>query len=172
MLCGMSVGPGHQSRRADIQGLRAVAVLAVIGFHVLGWPRGGYLGVDAFFVVSGFVITGVLLRERQRTGRTSLRAFWARRARRILPLALVVIAAVVAVAPWAWAGAKVAAVRSDALYATFFAAHRRHAARQPHDLGAHMAQCLGLAQEPQRRPRRGGWRGSLGGCRRRRQFQG
>ena len=129
MLCGMSVGPGHQSRRADIQGLRAVAVLAVIGFHVLGWPRGGYLGVDAFFVVSGFVITGVLLRERQRTGRTSLRAFWARRARRILPLALVVIAAVVAVAPWAWAGAKVAAVRSDALYATFFAANWHYAAR-------------------------------------------
>ena len=129
MLCGMSVGPGHQSRRADIQGLRAVAVLAVIGFHVLGWPRGGYLGVDAFFVVSGFVITGVLLRERQRTGRTSLRAFWARRARRILPLALVVIAAVVAVAPWAWAGAKVAAMRSDALYATFFAANWHYAAR-------------------------------------------
>ena len=105
-----------------------MAVLAVIGFHVLGWPRAGYLGVDAFFVVSGFVITGVLLRERDRTGRTSLRAFWARRARRILPLALVVIAAVVAVAPLAWAGAKVAAVRADAIYATFFAANWHFAA--------------------------------------------
>ena len=70
----MSVEPGRSARRADIQGLRAVAVLAVIGFHVLGWPRAGYLGVDAFFVVSGFVITGVLLRERDRTGRTSLGA--------------------------------------------------------------------------------------------------
>jgi peptidoglycan/LPS O-acetylase OafA/YrhL len=123
MLCGMSVSPRHPQRRADIQGLRAVAVLAVIGFHVLGWPQGGYLGVDAFFVVSGFVITGLLLRERERTGRTSLRAFWTRRARRILPLALVVIAAVVAVAPLAWAGPKVAAVRSDAIWATFFAAN-------------------------------------------------
>ncbi|HET8988129.1 MAG TPA: acyltransferase family protein [Humibacillus sp.] len=124
----MSVRAEQSARRADIQGLRAVAVLAVIGFHVLGWPRGGYLGVDAFFVVSGFVITGLLLRERDRTGRTSLRAFWARRARRILPLALVVIAAVVAVAPWAWAGAKAAAVRSDAIYATFFAANWHYAA--------------------------------------------
>src|SRR5688572_29842566 len=53
MLCGMSVEAGQSARRADIQGLRAVAVLAVIGFHVLGWPRAGYLGVDAFFVVSG-----------------------------------------------------------------------------------------------------------------------
>ncbi|TQM64982.1 peptidoglycan/LPS O-acetylase OafA/YrhL [Humibacillus xanthopallidus] len=123
MLCGMSVSPEQPRRRADIQGLRAVAVLAVIGFHVFGWPQGGYLGVDAFFVVSGFVITGLLLRERERTGRTSLRAFWARRARRILPLALVVIAAVVAVAPLAWAGPKVAAVRTDAIWATFFAAN-------------------------------------------------
>jgi peptidoglycan/LPS O-acetylase OafA/YrhL len=123
MLSGMSVRSGGSARRADIQGLRAVAVLAVIGFHVLGWPQGGYLGVDAFFVVSGFVITGLLLRERERTGGTSLRAFWARRARRILPLALVVITAVVAVAPLAWAGAKVAAVRTDAIWATFFAAN-------------------------------------------------
>src|SRR6478609_1000280 len=123
MLCGMSVSPARPQRRADIQGLRAVAVLAVIGFHVLGWPQGGYLGVDAFFVVSGFVITGVLLRERERTGRTSLRGFWTRRARRILPLALVVIAAVLAVAPFTWAAPKVAAVRTDAVWATFFAAN-------------------------------------------------
>ncbi|WP_185747395.1 acyltransferase family protein [Humibacillus xanthopallidus] len=119
----MSVNPRQPQRRADIQGLRAVAVLAVIGFHVLGWPQGGYLGVDAFFVVSGFVITGLLLRERERTGRTSLRAFWARRARRILPLALVVIGAVLAVAPFTWAAPKVAEVRTDAVWATFFAAN-------------------------------------------------
>ncbi|WP_162181026.1 acyltransferase family protein [Terrabacter tumescens] len=125
----MTDGPVGGPRRADIQGLRAVAVLAVIAFHVFGWPGGGYLGVDAFFVVSGFVITGVLLRERDRTGRISLRAFWIRRARRILPLALVVIAAVVVVAPWAWAGAKVASVRADALWATLFAANWHYAAR-------------------------------------------
>jgi peptidoglycan/LPS O-acetylase OafA/YrhL len=118
-----SAGP----RRADIQGLRAVAVVAVISFHVLGWPAGGYLGVDAFFVVSGFVITGVLLRAQQ-AGRLSLRAFWARRARRLLPLALIVIAAVIAVLPWAYAPAKGAAVRLDALFAALFTANWHFAA--------------------------------------------
>ncbi|WP_344256346.1 acyltransferase family protein [Terrabacter carboxydivorans] len=125
----MSDGPVGGPRRADIQGLRAVAVLAVIAFHLFGWPRGGYLGVDAFFVVSGFVITGVLVRERDRTGRISLRAFWIRRARRILPLAVLVIAAVVVVAPWAWAGAKAASIRADAVWAALFSANWHYAAR-------------------------------------------
>jgi len=129
MLSRMSDGPVVGPRRADIQGLRAVAVAAVIAFHLFGWPSGGYLGVDAFFVVSGFVITGVLVRERERTGRISLRAFWVRRARRILPLALLVIAAVVAIAPWAWAGAKVASIHTDALWAMLFAANWHYAAR-------------------------------------------
>ncbi|KRB46014.1 hypothetical protein ASD90_09720 [Terrabacter sp. Root181] len=106
-----------------------MAVTAVIAFHLFGWPSGGYLGVDAFFVVSGFVITGVLVRERERSGRISLRAFWIRRARRILPLALLVIAAVVAIAPWAWAGAKVASIHTDALWAMLFAANWHYAAR-------------------------------------------
>jgi peptidoglycan/LPS O-acetylase OafA/YrhL len=117
------------ARRADIQGLRAVAVAGVIAFHVVGWPGGGFLGVDAFFVVSGFVITGVLLRERDRTGRTSLRAFWARRARRILPLALLVITAVVVASGWAYAPAKAAAVRADALWSALFAANWHFAAQ-------------------------------------------
>nr|WP_255358553.1 acyltransferase family protein [Terrabacter sp. Root181] len=125
----MNDGPVGGPRRADIQGLRAVAVTAVIAFHLFGWPSGGYLGVDAFFVVSGFVITGVLVRERERSGRISLRAFWIRRARRILPLALLVIAAVVAIAPWAWAGAKVASIHTDALWAMLFAANWHYAAR-------------------------------------------
>ncbi len=129
MLSRMSDGPVGGPRRADIQGLRAVTVTAVIAFHLFGWPSGGYLGVDAFFVVSGFVITGVLVRERDRTGRISLRDFWIRRARRILPLALLVIAAVVVIAPWAWAGAKVASIRSDALWAALFAANWHYAAR-------------------------------------------
>jgi len=122
MLCGM------ERRRGDIQGLRAVAVAAVIAFHVFGWPTGGYLGVDAFFVVSGFVITGVLLRAHRARGRISLRAFWARRARRILPLALIVIGAVVAVLPWAYGPARGDEVRTDALFATVFAANWRFAA--------------------------------------------
>ncbi|WP_353509139.1 acyltransferase, partial [Intrasporangium sp.] len=115
----MTGAPGSQ-RRADIQGLRAVAVAVVIAFHVFGWPTGGFLGVDVFFVVSGFVITGVLLRAQEHTGRISLGAFWSRRARRILPLALIVIGAVVAVLPWAYGPAKTAAVRMDALFAAIF----------------------------------------------------
>lgn len=119
-------------RRADIQGLRALAVAAVIAHHLVGWPTAGFLGVDVFFVVSGFVITGLLLRERECTGRTSLAAFYARRARRILPAALVVLAATVLAARWAFAPAKAAAVEVDALWAAFFAGNW-HLARQGSD---------------------------------------
>lgn len=124
------MAPGH--RRADIQGLRALAVVAVIAHHLVGWPRAGFLGVDVFFVVSGFVITGLLLREREGTGRTSLRAFYARRARRILPAALVVLAATVVAARWAVAPAKAAAIEVDALWAALFAGNW-HLARQGAD---------------------------------------
>jgi peptidoglycan/LPS O-acetylase OafA/YrhL len=125
MLARMTSGqrPHHDQRRADIQGLRAVAVAGVIANHLFDWPRGGFLGVDAFFVVSGFVITGVLLRQRDRTGRTSLASFWARRARRILPLALIVLAVIVATARWAYPPAKAAGIQTDAVWATLFAAN-------------------------------------------------
>jgi peptidoglycan/LPS O-acetylase OafA/YrhL len=81
------------SVRHDVQGLRALAVVAVILCHVTGWPRGGFVGVDVFFVVSGFLITGLLLREAAATGRVSLPGFFARRIRRIAPAAVLVIAA-------------------------------------------------------------------------------
>jgi len=90
--------PGDRSFRPDVQGLRAVAILLVVLFHA-GIPgiSGGYVGVDVFFVISGFVITGVLLREHHSTGRTSIRAFYGRRARRIIPAAtLVIIVTVIA----------------------------------------------------------------------------
>ncbi|WP_256788400.1 acyltransferase [Frankia sp. AvcI1] len=67
-----------------LDGLRAIAVLAVFVHH-MGLLPGGYLGVDLFLVLSGFLITGLLLAERDRTGRISLRAFWGRRAFRLLP---------------------------------------------------------------------------------------
>ena len=73
--------------RADVQGLRGVAVTLVVAQHVAGHPRGGFIGVDTFFVLSGFLITGLLLAEQQRTGHVSLRDFYARRVRRILPVA-------------------------------------------------------------------------------------
>ena len=77
---------------AEIQGLRAIAVLLVLIFHV--WPEsipGGYVGVDVFFVISGSLITGGLLRELERDGHLRLAAFYARRARRLLPAAALVL---------------------------------------------------------------------------------
>src|SRR3984957_12767186 len=90
--------PGDARFRRDIQGLRAVAVVLVVLFHAhVPGLGGGYVGVDVFFVISGFVITQVLLREHASTGSTSLLRFWGRRARRIIPAAtLVIIAAVIA----------------------------------------------------------------------------
>ncbi|MFU8946970.1 acyltransferase family protein [Mycetocola zhadangensis] len=87
-----SPGPTRAAHRRDIQGLRAVAVVLVVVFHL--WPDrlpGGYMGVDVFFVLSGFLITSHLLREVERTGTVSLPSFWARRARRLLPAALTVL---------------------------------------------------------------------------------
>ena len=80
--------------RPDVEGLRAVAVVAVLAFHA-GVPgtAGGFVGVDVFFVISGFLITTLLVRELERTGTVSLAGFYARRARRILPPAALVLAA-------------------------------------------------------------------------------
>jgi len=82
---------GHRFR-PDIQGLRAVAVVAVILYHARIAPfTGGYVGVDVFFVISGFVITGYLLRRREHAHGISMPAFYANRARRIIPAASLVI---------------------------------------------------------------------------------
>ncbi len=85
-----------------LDGLRAISVLAVIAFHHYfiggheqGFAPGGFLGVEVFFVVSGYLITSLLLAERRRTGGVSLKNFWMRRARRLLPAVLVLIAVVV-----------------------------------------------------------------------------
>ena len=88
--------------RSDIEGLRAIAVVAVLLFH-FGVPGtdGGYVGVDVFFVISGFLITALLLREKESTGTISLRDFYARRIRRLLPVSCVVIA-ITAIAGIIW----------------------------------------------------------------------
>src|SRR5690242_3521022 len=73
-----------------IDGLRAVAVVGVMLFHGgVSWMPGGFLGVDVFFVLSGYLITTLLLRERIGTGRIDLKAFWVRRLRRLAPALLV-----------------------------------------------------------------------------------
>lgn len=88
----------HTGHRKDIDGLRAIAVTAVIIHHAGFTLHGGFLGVDIFFVISGFLITGILLRDME-AGRFSLRDFYHRRVRRILP-ALVFIA--LCTVPVAW----------------------------------------------------------------------
>jgi peptidoglycan/LPS O-acetylase OafA/YrhL len=89
--------PEDRKFRPDVQGLRAVAVLLVVLYHSgATFFSGGYVGVDVFFVISGFVITGVLLRERASSGRTSILAFYGRRCRRIIPAATLVIIVAVA----------------------------------------------------------------------------
>jgi peptidoglycan/LPS O-acetylase OafA/YrhL len=88
--------PAGTKGRGDIQCLRAIAVLAVVLYHG-GVPgvAGGYVGVDCFFVVSGYLITGLLVADAARQGRVSFSTFYARRARRILPAAVLVLSATV-----------------------------------------------------------------------------
>ncbi len=96
----MTVSP-RRAVRPEIQSLRAIAVAGVVVFHV--WPDvlpGGYVGVDVFFVVSGYLITGHLVAEWHRHGRIRLARFWGRRIRRLLPAALLVLTFCAAAAAW------------------------------------------------------------------------
>jgi peptidoglycan/LPS O-acetylase OafA/YrhL len=84
--------------RPDVEGLRAVAVGVVLLYHAgVPFAPGGYVGVDVFFVISGYLITGLLLRESEKTGTLSLARFYSRRAKRLLPMTVVVLGAVVLV---------------------------------------------------------------------------
>ncbi|QCW50282.1 acyltransferase [Nocardioides dongxiaopingii] len=120
--------PGSSGFRPDIQGIRALAVLLVVVNHLFpGRLAGGFIGVDVFFVVSGFLITSLLLKEGRREGRISLVDFYARRARRIIPAAAVVTLATVLVALLTLPLLRVKDILSDAVWATFFAANVRMA---------------------------------------------
>ena len=125
-------GPAKLRHHAALDSLRALAVLAVIAYHDnASWARGGFLGVDLFFVLSGFLITTLLILEWRRSGRIATGHFWARRARRLLPalmivLVLVALITVFAIDPW-----KRAAIRDDGLASLFYVANWRFvAARQ------------------------------------------
>jgi peptidoglycan/LPS O-acetylase OafA/YrhL len=86
--------------RPDIEGLRAIAILLVVAYHAgIPFLPGGFVGVDIFFVISGFLITGLLVSELDRTGRVSISGFYARRVRRLLP-AIVLMVLAVAVLCW------------------------------------------------------------------------
>jgi peptidoglycan/LPS O-acetylase OafA/YrhL len=104
-----------------LDGVRAIAVLAVLGFHLtISAADGGFIGVDIFFVLSGFLITTLLVLERRNTDRVALLAFWARRIRRLLP-ALLVLLLLVAVYAWFVAPPEqIARIRSDGLATLFY----------------------------------------------------
>ena len=127
-----------RSFRPDIEGLRALAIIPVLVFHaheflspsatglfgvvatVLGWVPGGYLGVDVFFVISGFLITGLLVREGEDTGRVHFGRFYARRARRILPAATLTLLATLVASYLILPAARAASTAVDVLWAALF----------------------------------------------------
>ncbi|HEU4489865.1 MAG TPA: acyltransferase family protein [Jiangellales bacterium] len=122
-------GPPGLGYRPGLDGVRGLAVLAVVAFHLgAPWLRGGFIGVDVFFVLSGFLITALLLGEFGATGRLDLPAFWARRARRLLPALLLVLLVLGAWAAWVAPPESAAALRGDALAALLYVANWRFVA--------------------------------------------
>lgn len=109
-----------------LDGVRAVAVLSVMAYHFgASWLPGGFLGVDTFFVLSGYLITSLLLTEWARSGTIHFPGFWARRARRLLPALLIVL---IAVSIWAYFEAdktQLGSIRLDSIWTLFYGANWR-----------------------------------------------
>jgi peptidoglycan/LPS O-acetylase OafA/YrhL len=115
LLPGGRAAPGPRRRFAGLDGLRAVAVLAVVVFHLdYGIAPGGFLGVDVFFVISGFLITTLVANEILETGRLRLGAFYLRRARRLLPAVFVLLLVVTIASATLWPD-QLATLRGGAL---------------------------------------------------------
>ncbi len=105
----------------SLDGLRALSVIAVIFYHAgFSWMHGGFFGVEVFFVVSGFLITSLLLDERDRSGHTNLPQFWMRRARRLLPALFTVLAAVAVWSVFAGTDEQQSQLRRDLPWAVFY----------------------------------------------------
>jgi peptidoglycan/LPS O-acetylase OafA/YrhL len=126
-----SVGAASQhdypplNARSDLQGMRAFAVLTVVAGHLFGWPRGGFVGVDVFFVLSGFFITALLIKQRTATGRISFADFYRRRVRRIIPSAVLVIVVTVVGSQLLLTVTRAKSALIDGLWATVFASNWR-----------------------------------------------
>ncbi|CAN5425664.1 SGNH hydrolase domain-containing protein [soil metagenome] len=112
--------------RPEVEGLRAVAVVLVLLYHArFDFMSGGFIGVDVFFVLSGFLITSLLLRELASTGTVSLASFWARRARRLLPASGLVVIATLVASRWLLDGLSQGDLARDAIAASTFVANFR-----------------------------------------------
>lgn len=121
--------PGHRptTLRRDIQGLRAVAVCVVILDHLFHWPSGGFVGVDMFFVISGFLITGHLIREWERSGTIRFILFYKRRIKRIMPASLLVLVATVATAAALFTPTRAHSILTDGAWSALMSANWRFA---------------------------------------------
>lgn len=117
--------------RLDIQGLRAIAVILVVITHSQIFPlAGGYVGVDIFFVISGFIITATLMRELETNGKISLSGFYARRFLRLLPTATIVIVVIVVGTTLIMSPVGSVSVYNDATWSDLFAANFRFLATE------------------------------------------
>lgn len=107
-------------RIVALDGLRGIAVLAVLASHAFAWAAGGFVGVDVFFVLSGYLITSLLLAERARTGHLDVLDFYRRRVARLAPAYLLMLAVAVPIMAWPLAGSArwplAAAVGATATY--------------------------------------------------------
>jgi peptidoglycan/LPS O-acetylase OafA/YrhL len=107
-----------------------LAVVAVVADHLVGWPHGGFVGVDVFFVISGYLITGLLMREFEARGSISFAGFYRRRIKRILPAALFVLLVTVAASHVLLTTSRFKSLIFDALASAFFVANWRFGAAQ------------------------------------------
>jgi peptidoglycan/LPS O-acetylase OafA/YrhL len=124
--------------RPDIEGLRAIAVALVVLFHAeIGPFGGGFIGVDVFFVVSGFLITSLLLGEVARTGTLALPNFWARRVRRLLPASCLVVVVTLVAAQWLYDPLLLGSLAREAIAACGFFINYVFAWREAHGDGGY-----------------------------------
>lgn len=109
-----------------LDGVRASALIMIMLFHAdPSWIPGGFISVSLFFTLSGYLITSILLFEGENNGNVSLKTFWSRRLRRLVPASMVTIAAVVGLSTWLSSGIEQGRIRGDALAATTYVANWR-----------------------------------------------
>ena len=115
------------SHHPGLDGVRATALIAVMLFHAEpSWLPGGFIGVSLFFTLSGYLITSLLVFEREREGRVSLGSFWGRRLRRLMPAAMVTLLAVVLISRWLDSAVAQGRVQGDAVAAAAYVANWRN----------------------------------------------